>query len=153
MDFDSCRKKLEEAGPHPGLSGWQEKNVLLYRCRDISQDEFRDRFLAAADRLEPLLEQGLPENLDPETYQVASDFYQAATKCLDTYLEGIEEILHWSDTGDAESLSLGRTLFVRGDQELNQMFMENLKFAEEYQELDYALMRSMGIDLTGNSLS
>lgn len=153
MDFEACRKKLEEVGPHPGLSEWQEKNVRLFRCRDISQEEFRNRLLAAAERLEHLLEQGLPENLGEETYQVAANFYQAATTCLDTYLEAIEETLYWSESGDTESLSNGRALFTRGDKELNQMFLENLKFAEEYQEIDYALMRSMGIDPTGTSPS
>lgn len=140
---------MAEAGPHPGLSQWHTDNVLLYRCRDISEAEFRRRYLALAEKFESLLEQALPENLDEQTYQMSSGYYNAAADCLDAYLEGVDETLHWSETGEESSLETSRRCFERGDRKWNTALKEALEAEVQFQEIDEALMRSLGIGPAG----
>lgn len=149
MDLDAYAKKMAEAGPHPGLSSWHQETVLLYRCRDISEAEFRQRFLKLGEKFEDLLEQALPENVEPETYNMASGYYVAAARCLDSYLEGIEEILYWADTGDEKALAASRRCFERADREWNRTLDEALETEKQFKEIDEALMRSMGIEPAG----
>jgi hypothetical protein len=149
MDLEAYREKLAKAGPHPGLSDWHKKTVLLYRCRDISDKDFRGRFLAMSDKLESLLEQALPENLEPETYELSANYYIAAAKCLDSYLEGIDEVLHWSDTGQESALDASRKCFNRGDKEWNETLFEALEMERQFQEIEEALFRSLAGDLAG----
>ncbi len=149
MDLESYRAKMVEAGPHPGLSQWHKDNVLLYRCRDINEAEFRRRYLNLAEKFEGLLEQSLPENLAEETYQMSSGYYNAVADCLDAYLEGIDETLHWSESGDEASLELSRRCFERADRRWNKALDEALESEKQFQEIDEALMRSLGIGPAG----
>jgi hypothetical protein len=149
MDLEAFREKLVKVGPHPGLSGWHKKTVLLYRCRDISEEEFRRRFLAMSDSLEVLLEQALPENVEPETYELSSSYYRAAARCLDSYLEGIDEVLDWADTGRESSLDASRQCFARGDKEWNETLREALEMERQFQEIEEALFRSLAGESAG----
>ncbi len=149
MDFENSLKKFQELGTHPGLTPWHNDTILLYRCRDISDVEFRQRFLGMAQRLEALLARALPENLENETYQMASDFYDAAADCLETYLEAIEETLVWADTGDADTLESARRTFLRGDRDWNETVKEAIAMERQFAELDNALLRSLGVEPAG----
>jgi hypothetical protein len=145
MDLEACRKRMAEAGPFPGLSQWHKENILLYRCRDISGEEFRRRYLTLSKKFEILLEQALPENLEPETYHMAAGYYNAAARCLDSYLEGIDEVLFWAETGDEKGLEASRRCFDRADREWNMALNEALEAEKQFQEIDEALMRSIGV--------
>lgn len=145
MDLEAYRKKMAEAGPFPGLSPWHRDNILLFRCRDISGEEFRRRYLGLSEKFERLLEEALPENLEPETYHLAAGYYNAAARCLDSYLEGADEALYWADTGDEKGLEASRRCFDRGDREWNQALEEAMETEQQFLEIDQALMRSLGI--------
>lgn len=149
MDFENSLKKFQDAGPHPGLTPWLNDTILLFRCRDINEAEFRQRFFDMSSRLEALLARSVPENLETETYQMASDFYDAAADCLETYLDGIEETLVWADTGDASSLESARRTFLQGDQDWNDTIKEAIAMERQFAELDHALLRSLGVNPAG----
>lgn len=149
MDFENSLKKFQELDTHPGLTPWHNDTILLYRCRDISDSEFRQRFLDMAQKLEALLARALPENLENETYQMASDFYDAAADCLETYLAAIEETLVWADTGDASILESARRTFLQGDRDWNDTVKEAIAMERQFAELDNALLRSLGINPAG----
>jgi hypothetical protein len=144
MDLEAYREKMARAGPHPGLSQWHKSTVLLFRCRDITAQEFRRRFTVLAAKFEKLLEESLPENLELETYQMASGYYNAVAECLDSYLEGIDEVLYWSDSGDEKALEASKRCFVRADREWNKALQEALDTERQFQEMDEALLRSLG---------
>ena len=144
MDLEAYQQKVAEVGPHPGLSEWHKKSVLLYRCRDITEKEFRRRYMTLAEKFEALLEQALPENLEEETYQMAASYYNSASLCLDSYLEGVDEVLHWADTGDEKALEASRRCFARGDKEWNKTLDVALKTEMEFKEMDEAILRSLG---------
>lgn len=151
MELKAYRQKMAQAGPHPGLSPWLTDTVLLYRCKDISEEEFRRRVLALSQQFETLLEQALPENLEPETYQLSSGYYDAIASCLESYLDGIDELLYWADTGDGTALESSRRRFTQGDLQWNRALDEALEAEILFQEVDEALMRSMGGDPAGYS--
>lgn len=140
---------MAQAGPHPGLTPWHKDTVLLYRCRDITEQEFRHRLLTLSRQFEQLLEQAVPENLEQETYQLSSGYYDAVAACLESYLDGIDETLYWADTGDNAALEAGRASFAQGDQDWNTALKEALEAEVQFQEIDEALMRSMGITPAG----
>lgn len=145
MDLEACRQKMAELGPHPGLSSWHKENVLLVRCRDIPPEEFRNRYLILADKFERLLEDCLPEHLEPETYQLSAGYYDAVAACLESYLEAIDDVLHWSETGVDASLDSSRKGFARGDREWNRALEAALEAELQFQEIDQALIRSFGL--------
>lgn len=149
MDFESSLKNFQDTGPHPGLSPWLNDTILLYRCRDITEPEFRQRLLDMAAKLEELLNRALPENLEPETYRMASEFYDAAADCLETYLAGIEETLAWADTGHSSTLDAARRFFTQGDQDWNDTIKEAVSLEQQFAELDRALLKSLGINPEG----
>ena len=149
MDLEGFAKRMADAGPHPGLSPWHQKSILLYRCRDISEMQFRQRYIKLAEKFEELLEQALPETVETETYHMASGYYVAASRCLDSYLEGIEEVLYWADTGDTKALDASRRCFERADKEWNRTLEEALETEKQFKEIDEALMRSLGIEPAG----
>jgi hypothetical protein len=145
MDLEAYRQRMAEAGPFPGLLHWHKKNILLFRCRDISEQEFRRRYLTLSAKFETLLEQALPENLEPETYHMSAGYYNAAARCLENYLEGSDEVLYWADSGDERALEASRRLFEKGDRDWNTALQEALEAEKQFLEIDEALMRSMGV--------
>lgn len=142
MDFQAIEERLKQVGPHPGLSGWHAHTVLLYRCNDIDRSEFKRRLTTLADKLEKLLEQALPENLEVETYQVAARYYDDVAQCLSSYLDGLDRTLDWLDTLDEKDLEISRHDFIRADYEWNITLNTALATEREFQETDQALIQS-----------
>ncbi len=146
MDFEGYADKFKEVGPHPGLTPWHTDQILLYRCRDIAESELRERILEMSRRLESHLFHALPENLENETYQMASEFYDTAADCLESYLDGLEETLIWVDTGQAEVLESAKQSIARGDRDWNATIKAALEMERQFAELDKALLLSLGVN-------
>ncbi len=146
MDFEGYAEKFKDVGPHPGLTSWHTDQILLYRCRDISETELRQRILEMSERLEGHLANALPENLEAETYQMASEFYDTAADCLESYLDGLEETLIWIDTGQSNILDSAKKAIARGDRDWNATIKAALEMERQFAELDNALLLSLGIN-------
>lgn len=149
MDLQALREQIAEIGPHPGLSEWHKNTVLAYRCQDISQYEFRQRYTELAAKIAKLLNEASPENLEEETYHMAANYYTAIAKCLSTYLEGIDTITLWLDSSDSRALENSQRIFTLADEILNRAIDEALKIEIEFQETDEALMRTLGAQSAG----
>jgi hypothetical protein len=136
-------------GELPGLSPWHEKNVLLYRCRDLSKEQFLQTVNAMYVKIEELYLSSLPETMEEETYLLAKEYYDAAAKSLDCYLEGLEALKVWADTGAKADLDHSRLHFATGDKFSKDVLPLMFEAQESFAEAEIAVLRSQGIDPGG----
>ena len=149
MSSESIREKMAKLGGFPALSDWRQKTVLLYRCQDIDRKEFLKRVQTLYDKVESLFQQSLPESMETESYLVAQEYYDTASDGLDCYLNGLEALLDWAETGDSSDLERSSSHFARGDEISREVLTLALEVQESFRETDEALLRSLGVNLEG----
>lgn len=146
MPEPSIRDVLDEHGPPSGLTPWCEKLVLLLRSRDVTNEEFRDQVLRKFETVEQLYEQAQPDAMDEETYQLGGTYFPVASQCLDRYLSGLDELLHWSETGERDALEAAKTHIEAGDELSAEVLVQIFDLHQQFKETDEALMRGVGLD-------
>lgn len=149
MSSESIREKMAKIGQFPALSEWRRKTVLLYRCQDIDRKEFLKRVQDLYDRVDGLFQQSLPESMEKESYLVAQEYYDTAGEGLDCYLNGLEALLDWAETGDSGDLERSSQQFAKGDELSKEVLTLALEVQESFKETDEALLRSLGAKLEG----
>lgn len=137
------RKFMAEHGPPPGLAPWLKDAVVLLRCRDISQDQFRERVLEKVSRAESLFSQAQPKNVDPEQYQLVGNYYPIVSQCLSQYMSGLDEILHWSETGDSRSLERAEKFIETGDRIMREVVVMICDLNQQFKETEEALIQAL----------
>lgn len=137
------RKFMAEHGPPPGLRPWLKETVVLLRCRDINQTQFRDRVMEKVTRAEALLDQAQPKNVDPEQYQLVGNYYPVVSQCLSQYLSGLDELLHWSETGGSAALERAEKHIETGDLMMQEVVVLICDLNEQFRETEEALIQAL----------
>lgn len=151
MSGQSIRDVIAKHGPPPGLAPWRKEQVLLLRCRDITTEQFRERVLAKIEETEALSEEAQPGSVDSEQYQIAGNYYPVVAQCLAQYLEGLEELLYWSESGDEKALENSLLHIETGDRLSQEVMVLIFELQEQFRQTDEALMGSMGISPEGKA--
>lgn len=144
MSGQSIRQVIAEHGPPPGLTPWHKNLVVLLKCRDITPDEFRKRVMAKIEETEALVASADPGSMDDEQYMLVGNYYPVVTQCLSQYLAGLEELLHWSETGDSAALEQSRLHISTGDRLSQEVVIMIFDLQEQFKETEEALIRAMG---------
>ena len=147
----SYQEVIAEIGPLPGLSDWCQRGALALRTGDITNRDFQDKLRALIDRIETMYDEAQPENMEPETYQIAKEYYDSLSSSLDYYLEGMELLLDWSTKGTNTTLNQAKVAFQEGDRITQETTVLAFKLHEEFQELDEALIKHLQATSGGNA--
>lgn len=149
MKFESIREKLAKIGELPGLSEWQRKTVLLFRCRDIDKDEFVRRVQSLARKVAELLRESKSESMEDETYLAAQEYYDAARESLESFHSGLQCLQQWVELQDNFLLDQAKLHFAAGDRLAQEAVPLAFEAQESFRETDEEVMKSLGIDLEG----
>lgn len=149
MSKEILREKFATLGTFPGLSEWFRKTVLKYRCKDITEEEFMEKVNSLHQRTEELYDNLQPEAMDEESYMVAREYYEVASRSVDHYLLGLERLLDWAETGDDKMMDAASLQFETGDALTPKVMMAYLDLQDNFIDSAKAVAKSAGLDVEG----